>query len=146
MEAHLTLTSPLGLGIFVFVIFLFTVVMSLVTFNPSRVADNFKKNGTFIPGIRPGEETENYLTGIIVRLAIFSSIYLSVISALQYIEQIMGLSRGITFSGTSLIIMVSVAVETTSQLKARNQTVKISKAKSRSINKTENEESTKGLL
>ena len=146
MEAHLTLTSPLGLGIFVFVIFLFTVVMSLVTFNPARVADNFKKNGTFIPGIRPGEETENYLTGIIVRLAIFSSIYLSVISALQYIEQIMGLSRGITFSGTSLIIMVSVAIETTSQLKARNQTIKISKAKTRSIKKTDNEESTKGLL
>ena len=146
MEENMILTAPLGLGIFVAIIFLFTVVMSLVTFNPARVADNFKKNGTFIPGVRPGEETEEYLTGIIVRLAIFSSIYLSVVSALQYIEQILGLSKGITFSGTSLIILVSVAVETMGQLKARSQSVKISRAKSNSVGNKNVDDSTKGLL
>ncbi|WKX02236.1 preprotein translocase subunit SecY [Candidatus Mycoplasma mahonii] len=145
IQENMSLTSPLGLIIFVSVIFLFTVVMALVTFNPNRVADNFKKNGTFIPGIRPGIETEDYLSGIIIRLAIFSSFYLSIISALQYVEQIIGLSRGITFSGTSLIIMVSVAIETMGQLKARHQSVKISKARWNSV-KSNNTSSTKGLL
>ncbi len=145
METHMTMTSPLGLGLFVVIVFLFTIVMSLVTFNPNKVADNFKKNGTFIPGIRPGKQTEKYLTGIILRLAIFSSVYLAVVSSMQYIEQIIGLSPGITFGGTSLIILVSVAIETTGQLKARSQSVKIAKAKTNTLN-GDGDESAKGLL
>lgn len=132
MEGHLRLTQPIGLTIMILVNFLFTIVMSLVTFNPNRVADNFKKGGTFIPGVKPGLETENYLTGIIIRLGTFSAIYLSFLVSVQYIEQIIGLSAGITFSGTSLIIMVTVAVETIAQLKARNKTGNITKAKIKS--------------
>lgn len=127
------LTNPIGLAIFVVLTFFFAIVMSLVQFNPYNVADGFKKNGTFIPGIRPGLETENYLTGIVVRLSLFSAAYLSVISALQYIEQIMGLSASISFGGTSLIILVSVSIETVSQIKARDKTQKIAKARKASL-------------
>ncbi len=123
------LTNPIGLAIFVALTFLFTITISLAQFNPYDVADGFKKNGTFIPGIRPGLETESYLTGIILRLSFFSAIYLSVISALQYIEQILGLSQAISFGGTSLIILVSVSIETVSQVKARDKTQKIAKAR-----------------
>ncbi len=146
IQTHMLLTAPLGLGIFIGIVFLFTIVMSLVTFNPAKDADSFKKNWTFIPGILPGEKTEKYLTGIILRLSIFSSIYLAVISSMQYIEQIIGLSKGITFGGTSLIILVSVAIETTGQLKARSQSVKIAKAKTKTLAASDGDESTKGLL
>ncbi|RTZ68650.1 MAG: hypothetical protein DSZ21_01350 [Tenericutes bacterium] len=61
--------------------------MTIVTFNPTRVAENFKKNSTFIPGIRPGTQTENYLTSVVLRLSVFSSIYLSAISSIQYIAR-----------------------------------------------------------
>lgn len=126
-------------------IMLFSVAMSFVTFNPATVADNFKKSGTFIPGVRPGEESEKYLSGVIIRLSIFSGVYLSIVTAIQYIEEIIGLSPAITFGGTSLIILVSVAIETMSQLKARDTTHKISKAKVRSLS-TVDGDTTGGLL
>ena len=145
IESHMRLTQPIGLSLLIVVNLLFTVVMSLVTFNPNRVAENFKKNGTFIPGVRPGEETEAYLTGVIIRLSVFSAIYLSVLISIQYIEQMIGLSAGITFSGTSLIILVSVAIETIAQLKARDKTRKISKAKIK-VNDSRNKGSKAGGL
>lgn len=55
------LTQPIGLSMFIGLTFLFTISMSYLTINPATVADNFKKSGTFIPGVRPGEETEKYL-------------------------------------------------------------------------------------
>lgn len=149
IEANMKLTDPIGLGILIVIIFLFTIVMALVIFAPFKVADQFKKNGTFIPGIRPGDETEEYLTGVVTRLSIFSAIYLSVVSSIAYIEQIIGLSRAITFSGTSLIIMVSVAIETLSQLKARERSTRISRAKIKTISSSKSdkaEEKVKGLL
>lgn len=148
MEANLRLTAPIGLAIMAFLTFAFTIAMSLVTFNPYTVSDNFKKNGTFIPGIKPGDETEKYLTGIVVRLSIFSAIYLTAISSIQYFEQMAGLNRQMTFGGTTLIILVTVGVETLGQLKARDQTIKISKAKQKTLVKDANGASstTGGLL
>lgn len=148
MEANLRLTAPIGLAIMAFLTFAFTIAMSLVTFNPYTVSDNFKKNGTFIPGIKPGDETEKYLTGIVVRLSIFSAIYLTAISSIQYFEQMAGLNRQMTFGGTTLIILVTVGVETLGQLKARDQTIKISKAKQRTLVKDANgaTSTTGGLL
>ena len=147
IEQNLRLNSAIGLSIFAAITFLFTILMSLVIFNPERVADNFKKNGTFIPGIRPGVQTEEYLTGVIFRLSLFSAFYLCSITSLTYIEQIIGLSPQITFSGASMIILVTVAIETWSQVKARDTTAKISKAKSSTNKKVlGNENQTKGLL
>lgn len=120
--------------------------MSIVTFNPATIADNFKKNGTFIPGVRPGEETEKYLTGIVIRLSVFSGFYLSVITAVKYVQEIIGLSSVIAYGGTSLIIVVTVAIETLQQLKARETTHKISQAKLKSIAATSGEDDTTGGL
>lgn len=146
MQKYLPLTAPLGLTIFIVVAFLFSIVMGLITFNPYTVADNFKKNSTFIPGIRPGKETEKYLTGIIVRLGIFSGIYLSVLSSIEYISQIIGLPKSITLGGTSLIILVTVGIETIEHLKARDTTQNISRARVRAIEGVNEGDSTKGLL
>jgi preprotein translocase subunit SecY len=118
--------------------------MSLQIFNPTKVADNFEKNSTFIPGIRPGPETEKYLTGVILRLSIFSAFYLSVIAASTYIEQILGMSKSVTLGGTSVIILVSVAIETYNQALTRRKTQSMSKIKINSSNGGKN--STKGLI
>ena len=148
VEHNMQLTKPLGLSIFILVIFLFSIVMSLVTFNTYTIAENFQKQGTFIPGVRPGEETERYLTGVVIRLSMFSAIYLSIISSLQFFEQIIGITKGITISGTSLIILVSVAIETLDQLKARDTTQNIARAKIRAVKHVESgsEDVEEGLL
>lgn len=143
------LTKPIGLLVFVLLTFAFSIVMALVTFNPEEVSRNFKKGGTFIPGVKPGIETENYLTNIILRLSFFSAFYLSFVSVIEYVQQIMGLSPTSSFGGTGVIILVSVAIETIEQLKAREQTVKISKAKQRAaetLTPKESESSSGGLL
>lgn len=145
VEANLRLTQPLGLGIMVFLLFIFSMAMSFMTFNPVTIADNFKKSGTFIPGVRPGQETEDYLTGVVVRLSIFSGLYLSIVTSIKYIEQLIGLSPNITFGGTTLIILVSVAIQTLDQLKARDTTNKISRARSK-INTSVDNDQMKGLL
>lgn len=146
MQKFLPLTAPLGLSIFIGVAFVFSILMGLITFNPYTVSDNFKKNGTFIPGIRPGQETEKYLTAIIVRLGIFSGIYLSLLSSIEYIAQIIGLSKSITLGGTSLIILVTVGIETIEHLKARDTTQNITRARMRAIEGVSEGDSTKGLL
>ena len=127
IENNMRLTSPIGLGILIVLTFLLTIGMSLITFNPYKVTEDFKKSGTFIPGIKPGDDTENYLTKIITRLSMFSAFYLSIITSIQYFEQMFGLSRNMTLGGTSIIILVSVSIETINQLKARDKTHKISK-------------------
>lgn len=144
LEDNMRLTQPIGLSFLIVLTFLFTIVMSLITFNPYNVADNFKKNSTFIPGVKPGKDTEKYLTGIIIRLSFFSAFYLSAITSVQYLEQIIGLDHSMTFGGTSLIILVTVSVETIGQLKARNKTHKISNAKVKTTNNIGG--STEGLL
>ena len=145
IEKNLRLTQPWGLGFMIALLFLFSVAMSFMTFNPVTIADNFKKSGTFIPGIRPGKETEDYLTSVVVRLSIFSGFYLSVVTSIKYIEQLIGLSPSITFGGTTIIILVSVAIQTIDQLKARDTTNKITKARTRSTIGT-SEDHMKGLL
>lgn len=146
IEENMQLTDPIGLSIFVAIIFLFSIVMGLVTFNPFTIADNFKKNGTFIPGIRPGEETEKYLTAITIRLSVFSAIYLSILSSIQYIQQIMGIEATLTIGGTSMIILVTASLETIDQLKARDTTQSISRARQKAIASVDGGNTTGGLL
>lgn len=146
--------------ILVVLIAFFSIGMALVTFNPMQIADNFKKQGTFIPGIRPGDETEEYITKVIIKLGTFSAIYLSVISVFKYLMQVVmhsitkypiygniaghgGLSQ-VAYGGTTMLILVSVAVETINQLKARDTSQKISKA--RQLSSQGGDDNTKGLL
>ncbi|WP_345775200.1 preprotein translocase subunit SecY [Mycoplasma sp. ATU-Cv-508] len=146
IENHLRLTDPLGLGIFILIIFVFSIVMSLITFNPYTVTENFKKSGTFIPGIRPGQETEKYLTGIVMRLSVFSGFYLSIISSVPFIEQMLGIPQPFTISGTSLIILVSVAIETLEHVRARDTTQTISRAREQVLKTIDSEDGKSGGL
>jgi preprotein translocase subunit SecY len=99
-------------------IFGFTYFYTSVTFNPFEVADNMKKNGGFIPGIRPGKPTTEYLTRTLNRLTFAGAGFLTVIAVMPNL--IAGLtSIGFTFGGTSLLIAVGVAIETMKQIEAQ---------------------------
>lgn len=103
----------LGSLIYAVLIILFTYFYTAVTFNVKDVSDNLKKWGSFIPGIRPGKPTQEYLDKIMTRITLTGALFLAVIALLQY--WIPGMLRLTTFSlvgGTSLLIVVGVALET----------------------------------
>lgn len=119
IDNHMQIHQPFGLGIFIFFNIVFSIIMSLQQSRVDKIAQDFAKNSTFIPGIRPGEQTEDYLIGVVLRLSIFSAFYLTIFGILQPLELIFGLPSAITFSGTSVIILATTTMETLSQVKAR---------------------------
>ena len=98
-------------------ILFFTYFYTAITFNPSEVADNMKANGGFIPGIRPGKATEEYLQKVMSRITIVGAIFLAIIATLPTVLSVMVPSlSGLHFGGTSLLIAVGVALDTVRQL------------------------------
>jgi preprotein translocase subunit SecY len=103
---------------FVLVIF-FTYFYTAVTFNVPDVADNLKKSGSFIPGIRPGRPTAEYLDRVLSRITLAGALFLGVIALLQYWVPVITHVRTFTLvGGTSLLIVVGVALETMQQIEA----------------------------
>ena len=98
---------------------MFTYFYTAITVNVKDLSDNMKKYGGFIPGIRPGDQTEDYLLNIVLRLSFFSSFYLIILGAMQYVQQMFGMPANIAFGGTTIMILVSTAYETIEQIKAR---------------------------
>ena len=114
--------SPAGNpGVWVYAVFnvlliiFFNYFYTAVTFNPMEVAQNMKANGGFIPGIRPGKATVEYLSKVMSRISFVGAIFLAVIATLPTIvSQLTGMN--IHFGGTSLLIAVGVALDTMKQL------------------------------
>ena len=102
----------------VFFIVIFTYFYTAVTFNPVDQADNLKKYGGFIPGVRPGRPTAEYLDRILSRLTFAGAIYLGFVAALPTIL-ISQTSANFFFGGTSILIVVGVALDTVKQLEAQ---------------------------
>ncbi len=102
----------------VFFIIVFTYFYTAVTFNPVDQADNLKKYGGFIPGVRPGRPTAEYLDRILSRLTFPGALYLGAVAALPTIL-LSQTSANFAFGGTSILIVVGVALETVKQLEAQ---------------------------
>jgi preprotein translocase subunit SecY len=102
----------------VFFIIIFTYFYTAVTFNPVDQADNLKKYGGFIPGVRPGRPTAEYLDRILSRLTFAGALYLGAVAALPTIL-ISQTSANFFFGGTSILIVVGVALDTVKQLEAQ---------------------------
>ncbi len=102
----------------VFFIIVFTYFYTAVTFNPVDQADNLKKYGGFIPGVRPGRPTAEYLDRILSRLTFPGALYLGAVAALPTIL-INQTSANFFFGGTSILIVVGVALDTVKQLEAQ---------------------------
>jgi preprotein translocase subunit SecY len=93
-----------------------------ITFNPNEVADNMKKYGGFIPGIRAGRPTEEYLGYVLSRITFPGSIYLGLVALLPLIAlRLLNASQNFPFGGTSLLIMVGVGLDTVKQIESQLQ-------------------------
>ena len=119
-----TSSAQFGMGytianaiIYLILIIAFTYFYTYATFNPAEVSNNIKKNGGFIPGIRAGKPTAEYLSSIMKKLTLFGGMFLSLIAVLPMLLSFTKLN--ITFGGTSILIVVGVALETVQQLESR---------------------------
>ena len=115
--AYLGRGQPLYLLTFVALIVFFAFFYTSVVFNPDDVADNLKKNGGYVPGIRPGKKTAEYLDYVLTRLTVVGAIYLSIVCVLPEIL-ISELAVPFYFGGTSLLIVVSVTMDTVTQVQS----------------------------
>lgn len=114
---HFNFDAPLYMLIYALLIIFFTYFYTAVTFNPADVADNIKKYGGFIPGIRPGRPTADYIERVLSRITLAGAVFLAAIALLpNFIMSLTGLS--IQFGGTSLLIVVGVALETMKQMES----------------------------
>ncbi len=106
--------------LYVLMIVFFTYFYTAVTFNPQEVSDNMKKNGGFIPGMRPGRPTSEYLERVLTRITLPGAIFLAVIAVMPFImAKVTRIPQNILhFGGTGLIIMVGVALDTMKQIEA----------------------------
>ncbi len=118
-----TSTSSVGWGyslanaiVYLLLIVGFTFFYTYATFNPAEVSNNIKKNGGFIPGIRAGKPTTEYLSSIISKLTWFGGLFLAVIAIIPMLLRFTNLN--IAFGGTSILIVVGVALETVQQLES----------------------------
>lgn len=131
MLENFALNKPIGLVVYSASIFLITIFLGLQQSRLDKIVEDFNKNSTFIPGVRPGIQTEAYLMAIILRLSVFSAFYLTILGASQYFFQALGANTTLIVSGTSLVILVSVSIETIQQIQARHKSQHIFKTRRR---------------
>src|SRR5690606_22570528 len=110
---NMNIDRPLGIVLYVIMIIGFTFFYTFVQMNPQQMADNMKKNGGYIPGIRPGKTTATYLTRVLSRLTMTGALFLAFISVLPVIlGALAGLPRTVQIGGTSILIVIGVALDT----------------------------------
>ena len=119
-----TSSSSVGWGyslanalVYLLLIMGFTFFYTYATFNPAEVSNNIKKNGGFVPGIRAGKPTTDYLSSILSKLTIFGGLFLAVIAILPMLLRFTNLN--VSFGGTSILIVVGVALETVQQIESQ---------------------------
>lgn len=112
-------TKPVGLIIYVVLIIFFSYFYTFVQMKPDQMAENLQKNGGYVPGIRPGKDTEDYFVKVLTRLTTVGAIFLALIAAFPILVNMWtGLPRSVSIGGTSLLIVVGVTIETYKQLES----------------------------
>ena len=110
---------PWGLLIYIVLIVAFTFFYANIQINPQQLAENFQKNGSYIPGIRPGNETERYVRKVLNRVTVLGALSLVFIAALPPIltmTGVFGQNTNLALGGTGMIIVVGVALELNNQI------------------------------
>src|SRR6185295_20133621 len=97
----------------------FTYFYTAIVFNPDEISDNVQKQGGFIPGLRPGRQTADFLYKVLNRITLVGAIFLGLIAVLPNIVQAFTHSQSLTLGGTSLLIVVSVVIEVMKQVQAQ---------------------------
>jgi preprotein translocase subunit SecY len=114
------LNNQLIYGIFYFIlVFGFTYFYTEVIFHPTQIAENLQKQGAFIPGIRPGKHTEDYIGKTTYKIIFIGALFLSLIAILPLILRYFSGVQSLAIGGTSILIVVSVVIETVKQVEAQ---------------------------
>ena len=117
VQKYLTYSTPVGFVIYIIFIFLFAYFYTFIQLKPEEFAKNLQDNGGYIPGIRPGEETKQYVSKILTRLTVLGATFLSIIAGLPIaFSKLTSLPTSVSIGGTGLLIVVGVALETYKQL------------------------------
>ena len=120
VSKYINYTTNTGLILYIILIILFTYFYTFMQLKPKEMAENLNKNGGYIPGIRPGEETTNYVSKVLKRITIVGGFFLAILASLPIIlGKVSSLSNIISISGTGLLIVVGVALETYKQLESQ---------------------------
>ncbi|KRC55074.1 MULTISPECIES: preprotein translocase subunit SecY [unclassified Nocardioides] len=115
-------SHPVHMAAYFLLIIFFTYFYVSITFNPQEVADNMKKYGGFIPGIRAGKPTQDYLSYVLSRITLPGSLYLGLIAIIPLIAFVLiDANQNFPFGGTSILIMVGVALDTVKQIESQLQ-------------------------
>ncbi|MFV0255433.1 MAG: preprotein translocase subunit SecY [Erysipelotrichaceae bacterium] len=113
LSGVLDFSTPIGLGIYVLLIIIFTFFYTGLQIDPEKTAENLSKNGTYIPGIRPGNEAKEYINKVLNRITVLGALSIAFIGALPYlIPMFTNLPSSFGIGGTGIIIVVGVAQET----------------------------------
>lgn len=122
VNQYLAMDSPVGFSLYIILIFVFAYFYTFMQIKPSEMSENLNKNGGYIPGIRPGKETANYISDVIGKITIVGALFLAILAGLPVIFGLFsGLSSSVTIGGTGLLIVVGVALETYKQLESQIQ-------------------------
>ena len=126
----LGLNTTTGFILYVLFIFVFGYFYTFFQLKPKELAENLQKNGGYIPGVRPGEETVKYVTKVLKRITIVGTLFLVIIAALPILcSHIPGLPSSVSVGGTGLLIVVGVALETYKQLESNLVTRKYTRGR-----------------
>ncbi len=123
IDAIFNYQRPVGFIVYVILIVVFSFFYTFMVTNPHKIADNLSKSNAYIPGVRPGEDTKNYIARILFKVTVLGTIYLVLLAVLPIItSMVFGFvgqeAANITLGGTGLLIIVGVAADTTSQMEA----------------------------
>ena len=117
VQKYLTYTTPVGFVLYVIFIFFFAYFYTFIQLKPEEFSKNLQDNGGYIPGIRPGEETKQYVSKILTRLTVLGATFLVIIAGLPIVfAKLTSLPTTVSIGGTGLLIVVGVALETYKQL------------------------------
>lgn len=122
LNTYMTLNHPIGIAVYAILIFLFTFFYTHLTVDPEKIAENFGKNNSYIPGVRPGKDTQKYITVILNRITLLGALFLVFIAVLPPLLPLITnnfIPQSTAPGGTGIIIVVGVALETVKELKGR---------------------------
>lgn len=121
LNKYITLSHPVGITVYAILIFFFTFFYTHLTVDPEKLAEDFGKNNSYIPGVRPGKDTMRFISNILNRITVFGAVFLTFIAVLPPLLPLLSnnLIPQAAASGTGVIIVVGVALETVKELQAR---------------------------
>ena len=114
---------PIGFALYIILIFLFSFFYSFLQISPEKMAENLKKQNAYIPGVKPGEDTAAYISKVLFKVTLLGATYLAIVASLPMIITLIFniQSAGVSVGGTSIMIVVGVAIETAKQIKTEVQ-------------------------